>query len=252
MNSVSDNIPGTSSQTFGHAHSRMGESGDNLGLGSVNSRNNTVLTYNILDTECLQNIISIVACPECLSCGSPTIFDNENNRQGWAISLSLMCNKHPYKSSEFASSKKQGRVPVINRRLVYAMREIGCGYGEARKLSYLINMPPQPTTNSYEAHVKASCSVISELAENSMSNAAEKIHRLTGGECGVSADGTWHRPGFSSLSGVVIVISVDTGEVLDTQILTKDCISCRKHSGLNKHSPAYTGCFTTLGHNCRR
>jgi hypothetical protein len=28
-------------------------------------------------------------------------------------------------------------VPVINRRLVYAMREVGCGYGETRKLSYL-------------------------------------------------------------------------------------------------------------------
>jgi hypothetical protein len=79
MNSVSDNIPGSCNQTFGHAHSRVSESGDNLGLGSVNSRNNTELGYNMkLDTECLQNIISIVACPECLSCGSLTIFDDEN------------------------------------------------------------------------------------------------------------------------------------------------------------------------------
>jgi hypothetical protein len=240
MNSVSDNIPSTSNQTFGHVHSSVSENCDNLGLGSVNSRNNTELAYNIiLDTECLQNIISIVACPECLSCGSLTISDDENKRQGWAISLSLMCNKCPYKSSEFTSSKKQGKVPVINRRLVYAMREVGCGYGEARKLSYLLNMPPPPTTNSYQAHVKALCSVVSELAEKSMSTAAEEIHQLTGGECGVSVDGTWHRRGFSSLSGVVTVISVDTGKVLDTQILTKDCISCRKHSGLDKHSPAY-------------
>jgi hypothetical protein len=61
MNSISDNIPGTSSQTFGHAHSRVSKNGDNLSLGSVNSRNNTELAYNILDTEWLQNIIAIVA-----------------------------------------------------------------------------------------------------------------------------------------------------------------------------------------------
>jgi hypothetical protein len=29
MNSVSDNIPGTSNQTFGHVHSRVSENSDN-------------------------------------------------------------------------------------------------------------------------------------------------------------------------------------------------------------------------------
>jgi hypothetical protein len=109
MNSVSDNIPGTSNQTFGHIHSRVTKNGDNLGLGSVNSRNNAELAYNILDKECLQNIISIVACPECLSCGSLTISDDQNKRQQWAISLSLLCNKCLYKSAEFASSKNRVR-----------------------------------------------------------------------------------------------------------------------------------------------
>jgi hypothetical protein len=42
----------------------------------------------------------------------------------------------------------------------------------------------------------------------------------------VSFDGTWAKRGFTSLTGVVFVISVDTGEVLDYHVLSKACQKC--------------------------
>ena len=42
----------------------------------------------------------------------------------------------------------------------------------------------------------------------------------------VSFDGTWAKRGFTSMTGVVFVISVDTGEVLDSDVLSKTCEQC--------------------------
>lgn len=41
-----------------------------------------------------------------------------------------------------------------------------------------------------------------------------------------SFDVTWAKRGFTSLTEVVFVISVDTGEVLDYHVLSKSCQSC--------------------------
>ena len=45
-------------------------------------------------------------------------------------------------------------------------------------------------------------------------------------DAAVSFDGTWAKRGFTSLTGVVFVISVDTGEVLDYHVSSKACQKC--------------------------
>jgi len=42
----------------------------------------------------------------------------------------------------------------------------------------------------------------------------------------VTFDGTWSKLGFTALYGVVVVISLDTGRVLDTHVLCKYCTKC--------------------------
>lgn len=61
----------------------------------------------------------------------------------------------------------------------------------------------------------------------------EHILKENGGEASdavvdaaVSFDGTWAKRGFTSLNGVVFVMSVDTGEVLDYHVLSKECRKC--------------------------
>ncbi|GFY31634.1 uncharacterized protein TNCV_4199451 [Trichonephila clavipes] len=55
--------------------------------------------------------------------------------------------------------------------------------------------------------------------------------------CGVSVDGTWQRRGHSSLNGCVAVLSIDTGKVLDLEVMSKWCKNCNtsKSSGKSKH-----------------
>ena len=42
----------------------------------------------------------------------------------------------------------------------------------------------------------------------------------------VSVDGTWQRRGYSSLNGVVVAISIDTGKIVDLEVLTRYCRQC--------------------------
>ncbi|GFU14364.1 uncharacterized protein TNCV_3097731 [Trichonephila clavipes] len=47
-------------------------------------------------------------------------------------------------------------------------------------------------------------------------------------KCGISIDGTWQRRGYSSLNGCVSAISVDTGKILDIEVMTQYCHICAK------------------------
>ena len=68
-----------------------------------------------------------------------------------------------------------------------------------------------------------------------MSFAAQKLHENIEGDINnivrvsVSVDGTWQkRHGFNSLHGVVFVISIDHGLVLDYVVKTLVCFECKK------------------------
>ena len=42
----------------------------------------------------------------------------------------------------------------------------------------------------------------------------------------VSLDGSWHRKGYASLNGFVSCLEREHNEVVDTDVMTKDCRSC--------------------------
>ncbi|GFU50677.1 uncharacterized protein TNCV_240651 [Trichonephila clavipes] len=55
-------------------------------------------------------------------------------------------------------------------------------------------------------------------------------------KCGISIDGTWQRRGYSSLNGCVSAISVDTGKILDIEVMTQYChIYAKGNSQSSKH-----------------
>ena len=55
----------------------------------------------------------------------------------------------------------------------------------------------------------------------------------------VTIDGTWQRRGHSSKNGVVFILSVRTGEVLDYIVKTKYCQKCIYHVKEKKDSKSY-------------
>ena len=90
--------------------------------------------------------------------------------------------------------------------------------------------------------IKASSTLISMYNDNYDDTGIENCKKDVGKAVpvGVTVDGTWQkRFGFNSLLGVVFIISVDTGEVLDYEIKCKHCFECRSRSKWDKNSEKY-------------
>ncbi|GFS93029.1 uncharacterized protein TNCV_532341 [Trichonephila clavipes] len=102
------------------------------------------------------------------------------------------------------------------------MRQIRKGFSAGFKLCGTLNLPRLSKT-AYTNHENKHMSVISEVSELSMQNAASELlvlhptkNKIV--ECGISVDGTWQRRGYSSMNGCVAALSVDTGKLTDSFI----------------------------------
>ena len=108
---------------------------------------------------------------------------------------------------------------------------------------YKLNIPCSMSNGTYSKHLAAIRDASVEIAQQSMSEAANELHTLTPDteiiDETVSCDGTWQRRGFSSLVGVEPVISHRCGRLLDYEILTKYCKGCEYWSKQDHNSPKY-------------
>ena len=96
---------------------------------------------------------------------------------------------------------------------------------------------PMSSTNYQNIVVKLKDSA-KRVAERSMSNAASKLRGdAISADVAVSVDGTWQRKGFPSMNGVVTAISIDSGKVLDTAILSKNCKGCTNMQSVKSVDP---------------
>ena len=128
---------------------------------------------------------------------------------------------------------------------MYSMRSIGRRHSGAKKFFSLMNMPPPPSVRAYQKNARTIARHAKVIAKDGMSSAAKEIRDAQHAReddlvnCGVSCDGTWQKRGYSSQNGCVIVMSIDTGKVLDAEPLTKVCKKCQLHSHLDKDSEEY-------------
>ena len=158
--------------------------------------------FRLIDLSILSSIFKLLPCGECKQL-TLEMFENVPKRKGCASSLELRCQGCSWKEA-FYTSPKTSYFFEVNRRLVYAMRSVGCGGGAAaaERFCGLMNMPPIPRASPYAAHNKALLKATKEVCQESMSEAAKEIHTLKGkaegevADCGVSCDGTWQRRGF--------------------------------------------------------
>ncbi|XP_036148684.1 uncharacterized protein LOC118647819 [Monomorium pharaonis] len=122
----------------------------------------------------------------------------------------------------------------INRRIVFVMRLLGIGYDGVKKFCGLMDISKMFTKNVYydileNIHIasKAVTSILfSEAAceEKLLTAQAENTSELAG--LYVSGDGTWRKRGFSSLQGVVSLIGIHSGKVLDIIVKSLYCKGC--------------------------
>ena len=154
--------------------------------------------------------------------------------------LFFECNmcEHITPLNTSSSVTKRGKSYDVNRRAVYHSLETGGGYEGLSAFCSIMNMPciskpaySKQVENILEAQEEEVCAEITRAGQrlhqliSEESNQSEEGHIV---DAAVSFDGTWAKRGFTSLIGVAIVISVDTGEVLDYHVLSKTCQKCSK------------------------
>ena len=197
--------------------------------------------FRLFDMQIFCDITSLLPCPECF-CAELSLYEVNNKRYGNASFLKLKCNNCDWKYV-FYTSRKAGRAFEVNRRIVYAFRAIGKGRSGATKFCGLMNMPPPLQSKAYKVQELHLNSAASKVAKESMTQAAAEIHFAVGAEtlaeAPISADGTWQKRGHSSLHGITNIISMETGKVLDTEILTQFCKQCTLHENSVKLSLSY-------------
>lgn len=151
-----------------------------------------------------------------------------------SVECSVCLDAPPLKTS--STITKRGQSFDVNRRAVYHSLETGGGYKGLVSFCSIMNMP----CLSEPAYYKQVDIILEDLeaeADDEMTSAGQRVHAHILKENGelnsddvldavVPFDGTWAKRGFTSLTGVVFAIAVDTGEVLDYHVLSKECRKC--------------------------
>ena len=96
-------------------------------------------------------------------------------------------------------------------------------------------MPPPMNKPAFNDSLKIIHHAYQSQSQVSMQSAATEIRKVHLEEesiensvvdIAISADGSWQRRGYSSLHGLVTVISVDSGQCIDVDVIIKTCKSC--------------------------
>ena len=180
------------------------------------------------------------------------LHENFSKKKGFASLLLIKC-ECGFEKEFYSSQPAIAKTHDINRRIIYTMRSIGQGYSSIQKFTALMNMPQPMTQKNYDRSVKIISEVVQDVAEETMADAATELKENQGTnnpDVSVSCDGTWQRRAFSSLNGSFTAISVDSGKILDTEIMSHYCKSCKGKENLKKtNRPAYDEWFSK--HDCK-
>ena len=244
----------------------------NLGLTSTVSHPSTEAFGNkIINSKLLDMALEKIAiCKMCKSSnGSLKLFQVDRGRSGLDESLYLECQNCHY-SVNFHTTEKVDCLgkqhSEINLRLTQAGFYTGNGQTNLHRLCGMLDLPPPVNNSSYNDHVKDLELISAKVAENSMAQAAfrlKSILKVKEEACknldveedvfpiAVSVDGTWQkRYGHSSLHGVVFVMAVETGEVLDYEVKSKVCFECKARAKWDKESEKFKSWFDKHKNKC--
>lgn len=117
------------------------------------------------------------------------------------------------------------------------MSEVGLGREGMADFCGIFDMPAPSSSASWSQHNRAIHKSSKEVLQNEFVEAGKRLREELSMEqdtpdstidAMVSFDGTWHHRGFKSPHGIGIAMSVDTGQVLDAEVLSKECVECSR------------------------
>jgi len=160
-----------------------------------------------------------------------------NIRSGMKSALYMECSSCKVRTYfDTSDTVNDGKSNDVNRRAVFFALESGIGFNGLEKFSIVFNSPNLNRV-AYYKQVQRILSAVTIETEKELQEAGIRLrHLLKSQDCritdtsvldvAVSFDGTWAKRGHTSLLGVVFVISVDSGEALDFEVLSKHCKVC--------------------------
>lgn len=189
----------------------------------------------IMDSDLFLSLMTMVGkCPDCV--GSIKMVHLISEKMGLAQFFKITCTECNW-SIKFCSSKEcsrsqatQGRNGFeVNKRALVAFRENGQGFSALSTFCRCMNMPPPMAQTTFDNINSDLHNAYLQTAHKSMAEAATQIHNSNDSSAAVidtkvSGDGAWQKRGYSSLNGVVTLISA--GKCIDTEVLSKKCKQC--------------------------
>lgn len=185
-------------------------------------------------------------------------------RKGSACLMELHCSTCGKLAAEY-SSQKTGVHRTgfdINRRIVAAASSIGIGFSQLQRLFTMLGLS-QPMSESTWYEYRSTVNTAFRLAADAhLPEAAAQVRATyadmnlgTPDEDGVlnisiSIDGTWQKRGRTSHNGVVTVIELFTGLILDFVALSNYCKVCE--AGPNPDSREYRDWKRKHEPNCQK
>lgn len=184
----------------------------------------------IVNIVAMESLIENLRCKKCG--GVVNIEEVECERNGLASKFCVTCSSCHHDFSVWTSDKCTGRPKVFetNIRLFYGLRCIGRGLDSGKVLCALLNLPPPSTARGKYTDLLSES--IETIAKSSMAAAAKEAVESSLNEpntdLSIAFDGSWQKRGFKSKNGYATITNLDTGKVLDTEVLTKFCSGCSK------------------------
>ena len=219
--------------------------------------------FFIIDRQLMVSAVNIAAI--CRTCRDPTsrlslIFSNSKGlAETYYLICSSCCTQTPLETSQKLTGserldKRGGEASYeVNCRSVVASLEFGLAGLE--RFCGILNLPKPLSKAAYNKQLVRLEKASTTVCEKIMNEAANRLMLITEREnkdmieidddghkvakVAVTVDGTWQKRGYSSKNGIVFVLSVCTGEVLDFEVLSLVCHQCQAHENLDHLSDEY-------------
>ena len=181
--------------------------------------------------------MSVVGCCPLCNLRELQFTNNILKKKGLANCLEIKCLSPSCNffyttntSNRVSKNNKSGPDQFdANARSVIACREIGKGHTATETFFGYMNCVPPMAYPTYREKNKDIALCYSNVVTDSMLQAVREIKGDDEEpicDIAVSWDGTWQKRGYSSLNGIVTVVSVETGKAIDYNVLTKKCAQC--------------------------
>ncbi|KAJ4438160.1 hypothetical protein ANN_14099 [Periplaneta americana] len=208
--------------------------------------------YTLVHVNLWSELYKGVKCGEC---GMDSAKAELTEPSGFAFKVIVKCYNCNTVLNEMYTSPKVGntestRPPFdVNRRMVNAFVTMGKGHSAMEQHCMAMGMAglSSPSFNSHLIKQTEENKLVRQHVLRNAHSAVRRAHMEVDSSIsdsdviniGVSYDGTWMKRGHTSKYGLGLVIDILTGLVLDFEIMSKYCSTCKKTEKMDVASDEY-------------